>query len=349
MNQKQKKFIASLVMVSLLVAIYGYLPGNAQAINSLTQAKALLTESAPGTAATTTFSFTSATSTAIGGYFQVAMPTGFESVVGKTVTCPANYTATTPDAVTVKCTATAPVAGGAKTVVLANVVNPTATTSKVYTISHYDTGTNLAERVQVVVQIIDNVWMTARVDATLNFVVAGMNTNDTVNGATCTATSSATSTPFGTLVPTASSTVCQELTVTTNSSAGFVVTVEQDDEMTSDGGDNINSFKDAADGAGLAVAEAWVSPNTVLDNDWTYGHMGLTSDDTTVAGMDYNGTKYAGLIGSSVMNVMTHDGPADGSTQSKGRAAVAYTAEINALQQAGDYENTLTYIATPTY
>jgi hypothetical protein len=49
------------------------------------------------------------------------------------------------------------------------------------------------------------------------------------------------------------------------------------------------------------------------------------------------------------MVVMHHDGPADGSTDNKGAANVAYTAEITALQEAGDYESTLTYIATPTF
>lgn len=348
MNKKQKKFIASLVMVSLLVAVYGYFPrpNNAEAVNSLTAAKALLSDSAPSVAATTTISFTSATSTGATGYFEVVMPSGFGDVLVGNVAC-ATGTPSAFNTETIRCTGVQ--GAGAKTITLANTTNPTATTSQVINIAHYDVAGNLAERTQVVVQIIDTVWMTARVDATLNFVIAGLNADDTVNGVTCTATSTATTVPFGTLVPTASSTVCQELKVTTNSSAGFVVTVEQDDEMTSDGGDNINSFKDAVDGAGLAVAETWASPTTVLDNDWTYGHMGLTSDDVDVVGMDYTGAKYAGLVGSGVMNVMTHDGPADGSTQSKGRAAVAYTAEINALQQAGDYENTLTYIATPTY
>lgn len=348
MNQKQKKFIASLAIASLVLAVVGYYPGvnSAQAVNSLTAAKALLSESAPGTAATTTITFTTATSTDATGYFEVVMPAGFGDVVVGNITCSTGV-ASAFNTETIRCTGVQAV--GAKTITLANTTNPTATTSQVINIAHYDVAGNLAERVQVVVQIIDNVWMTARVDATLNFIIAGINANNTVNGVTCTGTSTATTVPFGTLVPTASSTVCQELKVTTNSSAGFVVTVEQDDEMTSDGGDNINSFKDAIDGAGLAVAETWISPATVLDNNWTYGHMGLTSDDVDVVGMDYTGAKYAGLVGSSVMNVMTHNGPADGSTQSKGRAAVAYTAEINALQQAGDYENTLTYIATPTY
>ncbi|MBU4432257.1 hypothetical protein KKD60_03180, partial [Patescibacteria group bacterium] len=253
---KQKKFIASLAIASLVLAVVGYYPGvnSAQAVNSLTAAKALLSESAPGTAATTTISFTSGTSTDATGYFEVVMPAGFGDVLVGNVTC-STGAASAFNTETIRCTGVQ--AAGVKTITLANTTNPTATTSQVINIAHYDVAGNLAERVQVVVQIIDNVWMTARVDATLTFTVAGMNKDATVNGAVCTATTSATSTPFGTLIPTIPSTVCQELKVTTNSSAGFVVTVEQDTEMTSDGNDNINSFKDAADGAGLGVAEAW--------------------------------------------------------------------------------------------
>jgi hypothetical protein len=240
------------------------------------------------------------------------------------------------------------------------VTNPASGNGKVFNITHYDTATNLAERVQVMVALVDDVWMTARVDATLEFTVSGTSTGAIVNGVTCTATTTATSTPFGTLSPISSSTVCQQLNVTTNASDGFTVTVEQDDEMTSDGGDNINSFKNAVDGTGLTVVETWSNPTGILDDDKTYGHMGLTSNDADLlsayVNQDYyNGglaPKYAGLNGVAPIAVFHHDGPADGSTnatQNKGKAMVAYTAEINALQQAGDYESTLTYIATPTY
>ena len=49
------------------------------------------------------------------------------------------------------------------------------------------------------------------------------------------------------------------------------------------------------------------------------------------------------------VEVMYHTGPSDGTTPDKGLTQVAYTAEISTLQEAGDYENTLTYICTPQY
>lgn len=356
MSKKQNKVVASLVMASLLVAIYGYFPrpDSANAVNSLTNAKALMSDSAPGVAATTTITFMTATSTLASGYFLVDMPTGFSTLVGH-VAC--------SDGLTALGTASTATCTGAKgvsttTITLFNVTNPTATTSKVFNISHYDVAGNLAERVQVVVQIIDNVWMTARVDATLNFIVSGTSTGATVNGLTCTATTSATSTPFGTLAIGVRSNVCQQLQVTTNASQGFTVTVEEDREMTSDGGDNINSFDNSLNGTGSSTAHTWETPDGILDQDHTYGHMGLTSNDTdlnTLGGYVntnfYNtGTpQFAGLQATVPMPVYHHDGPSDGVTQDKGRVMVLYSAQIHALQQAGDYENTLTYIATPTY
>lgn len=363
MIKKQKKFIASLALVSLVIAMVGYTRVNSvQAIDSLKDAKVLISDSDYSVDANTIFTFTRATSTEVGGYFDIVFPGDFGTFVLGDITCPANYDPTSiGGGRTARCTRNTSIDTSTSTsVTVAGVTNPASGTGKVFNISHNNVGNDVLERVQVMVVLIDDVWMTARVDATLQFTVAGTSTGAVVNGVTCTATTTATSTPFGTLVPSASSTVCQELRVTTNASRGFTVTVEQDTEMTSDGGDNINSFVDAADGSGTIVSAPWIAPAGTLDDDKTYGHMGLTSDDTDLASLGlyenlYTGAgtpEYVGLNGTAPRQVYHHDGPADGSTngtQDKGRVMVAYTAEVNALQQAGDYENTLTYIATPTY
>jgi hypothetical protein len=93
-----------------------------------------------------------------------------------------------------------------------------------------------------------------------------------------------------------------------------------------------------------------------LDQQWTYGHLGITTDDadlgtidTVTAVNDFTGRKYAGNIDQPRL-VFAHLGPADGVTQNKGKARVGYQIEIGDLQEAGnDYTNTLTYVATPTF
>ena len=364
MNKKQKKFIASLVMFSLVVAMFSYIPmvNKANAVNSLKNASALVSDSDYGVAATSTFTVLTATSTANGGYFEVIYPAQYGTLTAANVTCEAGYDNTASAGRTAVCTRSGgTIAAATTTIIVHGVTNPASGNGYTININHYDIATNLIERVQVMEAMIHTIWMTARVDATLQFTVAGTSTGVMVNGITCTATTTATSTPFGTLVPDASSTVCQELRVTTNASRGFTVTVEQDQEMTSDGGDNINSFNNATTGTGSTTATAWANPSGILDNDDTYGHMGVTSNDVDLSSLSgsyqdlYYGAgtpHYVGLNGTAPRPVYHHDGPADGTTngtQNKGRVMVAYTAQINALQQAGDYENTLTYIATPTY
>ena len=129
--------------------------------------------------------------------------------------------------------------------------------------------------------------------------------------------------------------------------------------LTSDSNSNINSFNNSPDGTGSTTAETWVTPRNELDQYHTYGHMGLTSDDADLnslgtynsfAPTDTDGiTQYVGLNNTDPMPIMHHDGPSDGTTQNVGLSHIAYSVEIGSLQEAGDYENTLTYIATPTY
>jgi hypothetical protein len=183
----------------------------------------------------------------------------------------------------------------------------------------------------------------------LTFGVAAVNAGTTINGQVTTATSTATSTPFGTLAPDTDVIVGQRLSVSTNASDGFVVTVQQDDEMTSAAGSNINSFNNAANDSGTIVPEAWSNPAGTLGSDNTYGHMGLTSDDGVIGGIDFTGAKFAGLSGTNALAVMSHNGPANSATTGIGTTDIAYRARISALQEAGDYTSTLTYICTPTY
>jgi hypothetical protein len=88
----------------------------------------------------------------------------------------------------------------------------------------------------------------------------------------------------------------------------------------------------------------------------TYGHFGITSEDSTLnpaspGGADRFGTQlYAGNFSTSTLEVFYHNGPADGATADIGETDVAYHIEIMSLQEAGtDYTATLTYVATPIF
>jgi hypothetical protein len=195
------------------------------------------------------------------------------------------------------------------------------------------------------VYIIQDVSVTAHVDSTLTFTISGLNPGVDVNGILTTATTTATTTPLGTLTDTRSSTVGQQLSVTTNASDGFTVTVFQDHNMESAAAADIDSFNNGTPG----VPETWTGPTVDFEQEQTWGHLGLTSEDDNIPGLNFGDALYTGFTGTTPLAVMYHNGPADGAEPNVGITQVAYTAETSALQEAGDYSNTLTYICTPQY
>lgn len=354
MKTKQKKFFIWIAAIAL-ISMYVYLPPiqTANAVDAISNIKDTISDSDQGaTGVEHIISFTTGTTTPLNGWFQVDMP-DFSAIAKENVTCPATMTASTTGT-RIDCVAAGgDVAAGAKTITVTGVTNPVPEASYVITVQNWATETELRERAQLRVAIISDVWMTARVLANLTFHINGVADTETVNGVDCDQTTTATTAPFGILAENTPTTVCQELTVATNADDGFVVTVEQDVEMTSDSGSNINSFNNSEDGTGSTTPEVWAAPSGILDVTNTYGHMGLTTNDTDLvdngAQYDFTGSKYVGLNGTDPQLVMSHTGPANGIAQDKGLARVAYTAEIMSLQEAGDYENTLTYICTPQY
>jgi hypothetical protein len=135
------------------------------------------------------------------------------------------------------------------------------------------------------------------------------------------------------------------------------VTVEQDGNLRSSTGADIDGF---IDGAYDNTPQAWQSPSNSLLNENTWGHWGLTTDDsdlggtfeTTNSGEFANGGSGDRWVAASTTprQVFSHNGPADGTSQDYGLAKVGYQVEITALQEAADdYQTTLMYIATPTF
>ena len=202
------------------------------------------------------------------------------------------------------------------------------------------------------VVVIDNVLVTASVDTVFDFTITGFSSSGTdANGTTTTGTSTATAIPFGTLSAGVVETIAQRLNVTSNAIGGFVVTVEQDQNLLSSTGADIDGF---ADGAYTDTPSDWAAPTNTISDEDTWGHWGLTSTD------DINASEFQGCAGAATgcwiaasttpRAVFSHTGPADGTTVDIGSTTVAYQIEITPLQEAADdYETTLTYIATPTF
>lgn len=193
------------------------------------------------------------------------------------------------------------------------------------------------------VAIVDTVEVTATVDTLFTFTVAGVATGQSVNGTTTTGSTTATAIPFGKLLANVASTAAQDLTVVTNARNGFAVTVETDQQLTSINGADIDGF---ANGTYTSSPAAWSNPTATPGSENTYGHWGLTSNDT-----DHFAVAQTYVSAStSPVEVFSHTGPTTGVTTGQGTTRVGYTAKISALQEAAeDYNATLTYIATPVF
>lgn len=355
MKTKIKSRLVIAILLFSMIAMYGAVPQARAA--SLTNVKDTLSTSAPGINANNAVSFTTAVPLVNTDRVDVRFPAEFGALNAGNMTCPGGSVASVVGS-TARCT----IGGGGLATgawsINASSTNPAAVGSYQIEVLTTDASGQAIEKSSVRVYIIEQVTITATVPPALNFQILGLATSTDVNGVLTTGSSSATTINFNTLTPvtvstpTASSTMGQQLLVTTNATVGFIVTVQQNQELTSAGGDNINSFSNNPTNFGSTTPAAWINPLTLLDQYQTYGHMGLTSDDSTLnwgGGDPYSSALYSGLAAALPTTVMYHDGPADGLTQNKGLANVAYHIMISALQEAGDYTNTLTYICTPTY
>ncbi len=207
------------------------------------------------------------------------------------------------------------------------------------------------------VAIVDDVTVTASVETIFTFTITGVNASTTVNNETVqtSATTTATSVPFGVISPGTPKFLAQELRVDTNAANGFTVTVQADQTLTASNGADIDTF---IDGNSTASTTAWQSPSNTFGNENTYGHWGLTTDDTDVGSSTLifgNGSAafYVGNFVNNPIPVFYHNQPVSytsSPTSGQSYTRVGYKVEINTLQEAApDYTATLTYIATPVF
>ena len=220
------------------------------------------------------------------------------------------------------------------------IVNPSATSSYSVTV-----GGTMQDSGEMRIAIIDVVTVSASVNTRSDFTVAGVASGSTVNSSptTTVANSDVNDLPFGVLSPYTSVTLAHDLSVVTNASNGFNVTVEQSGDLQSSTGSNINGFIDCSY---TNTPTAWTSPAATIGVDTTYGHWGLTSDDP-----DFSGTADRWVAASTTpRTIFSNTTVADGTQTGTGTTRIGYQVQISSLQEAGtDYSTELTYIATPTF
>ena len=342
---------------------------------NITAVSDTLSDSAPSVVSNHTISFVTPTGVANGATTTVAMPAGFN--VTTVVFTDVDFATTSNYSVAATCSGSEKVrfsksgqnllfsfcpgdggtliAGATTTIRIGTnatfgsagvnrIVNPASEGSYeiVFTVGASDSG-----RTRVV--ILNNVAVTASVDTIFTFVVAGVASGQSVNGVTTTGGTSSTSIPFGRLQSGVATTSAQMLTVNTNASNGYVVTVQLSQPLQSSTGADIDGFVNSSY---TNTPVAWSGPSSVLGSENTYGHWGITSDDATTtrsAPDEFNNAEFASASTSPTV-VMSHTGAANGTGTGVGTTKVGYKVQIGGLQEAGDdYTTTLTYVATPTF
>src|SRR3989338_116338 len=351
------RVVAMLVACAVILGSIGVYT-TAQAAN-LTNISNTLTDSGPSALSGHDISFTIATGTTLasGDNISITFPAGFTGVgtltdVDLTVTVNGgapetitNFSAAGDPTITFD--GVAAVGDDVIRIVIAdNVVTNPGTGSYEF---YVELATTPTDSGRTRVAIVDYVTVSAVIDTTFNFVVAGTATSTTVNATTTTGATDATTIPFGTLSAGTVYTLAQELPVTTNAANGFVVTVEQDGTLESSTGADIDGF---VNGSYVNTPTAWSAPTNSLLQENTWGHWGLTSDDSDLNGSEFTSGGGDKCVAASTTprEVFSHTDPADGTTQDYGSATVGYRVQISPLQEAGDdYTATLMYIATPTF
>ena len=193
--------------------------------------------------------------------------------------------------------------------------------------------------------------VTAKVKTNFTFTVSGVASGSTAaNGdsGTTDVTTTSTSIPWDELASGVAKKARQDLAVSTNAKNGFSVTIWQDQNLTSGDGSDVDNFQQSA----TTTEVVWASPAEDIDDETTWGHQGITSEDTTLTAGDNYGTALYSGIGSqgAPVEIFFHTGPANGTTANKGATKVGFKIEVSALQEAADdYTQSLNYIATPIF
>lgn len=362
---RQRKSAIALVLVLSLVSLT-ILPRLSQKANAgtFTNAKLTISDSRAGNAATTyDFAFTTTVTTDIKQLTiqfcttqsgACTVPTGMVTTgatrasdnlagTGRTDTFGVNGTLTTV------VTTPASQATQAVTVQYTGITNTTTANSSFYPriTTYSDTGSTVIDTATVAAAVLTttSIAVSASVDSTFTFTVAAV-TSGSVNGATIDlADTTANSIPFGNLAIDTEEIAAHDLTVTTNSTNGYTVTVKAlADPPLVDGTANIDKFSgtNASPSTWSAPAGSAASVNT--------GYFGYTTNDsslgtgTTDRFTSSGGNKWAGPTTSPLEVAYSATGVGTGET-----TRVGWQAEVNSLQPAGSYTGTVILVATPTY
>jgi hypothetical protein len=252
------------------------------------------------------------------------------------------------------------------------IANPAAITSghtqgtaDVYgvTVATRDGGDNTIDSSVPRAAIVEAVLISTTVDESLSFVVAGLGAGTYCGNSTMATT--ATSVPWGHLGSTnAFYYAAQQLTVSTNASSGYSVTIQENDQMGKNGNvctGTAPSLGHYTFGSNTCIRDTVCASGNCSEStaaDWTdaTGYPGLGYSEASQSGTDapfyysektrtFSSKQLADAQGSETPQViMNNSGPVSGSS-----IYVCYRISVPGNQPSGYYYNVAKYTATATF
>ena len=205
-----------------------------------------------------------------------------------------------------------------------------------------ETPANILDTATVSYTVTSDVTVTATVDPSLTFTVTGVASGASANGQTTSHTSTFTTLPFGNLATNTPKYLAHDLTVRTNATKGYQVTMKMRDDMTGTyAANNIDPY--VGNSATWSVPKAWTSPTSATANEDT-GWIGANTPDTDVSGWSSPSGLW-GPVNGTENQVMLSSGPDIGTVATR----ISYTMETDVYQPADNYTGYLIYNCIPTY
>ncbi len=218
-------------------------------------------------------------------------------------------------------------------------LNPTKTatsgTADTYTVKvdETDGASNVIDTSSLKIGTIESVVVSATVAPSLTFTINGVAAGANGLAYNSDITSTSDSVPFGTLTPNATSTIEQYINISTNSDSGYVVTAQQDGSMRKTNGTAIADFDSSAPHENESTTGFGYTLANKVGNDAAFHY--------NDSGHTFNSK---GFSSTTPFPIMSSTGPVNGN-----QVYVGYRVKVSSTQAAGNYQNLITYIATPSY
>ena len=195
---------------------------------------------------------------------------------------------------------------------------------------------------------IEAVRVTATVDPTISFSIAGIASGATRCGVSTDVTTTATSVPFGGMSLNSFKTLAQNLTVSTNASSGYVVTSSENDQLGL-GGATTPFIPDTTCDGGTCTESTAAEWDTATNNGFGYSLENVDAASIAfeydTSGDTFRSKQFADITGAETPQTIF----SSTTVANAENAYVCYRLSVGATQAAGDYENQITYTATGTF